>query len=114
MDETDFPSPSSDHRANLDVNFFQFWIFHLEITRKLLYDELAVHPELDFIRAKFDRPADSEERSGVFSDIVRSDTEVLVTLFERFPFRIGNIDANPCRTRISTSSTVGINEKFHL
>lgn len=113
MGEFHFSSPIRDGFADVGVDGLEGFVLHFVVSGELLDDEFRIGAELDFGGSEFDGALDSEVGAHVFRHVVRGFSEVLVPLFDGVSFGIGDIDAKPGGTGVSTGSAVGIHDEFH-
>ncbi len=112
MCEYDLSSPHSYRFEDFRGDFFEFWIFYLVVACELFDDEEAICSEFDRGRSEFDRTSDAEEGSRVFCDIIGRMTDIFVLLLDDTPILRRQKNPAPRRTRISSGSSICIDDKF--
>lgn len=110
----DMPGPVCEYSAKFGIDGFEIWIFDLVFTPELTYDEFRVHFEFYLRSSEFDRSANTMECSLCFGEVIRGYTERLVTSLDFFSIVISNIDSESGRSWIAASSSVSVDDEFHI
>ncbi len=106
MGERDIPSPLPYHILDLEIYFFEFKIFDLVSSSKLLDHELRVCSELYLCSPEFDSASDTERCCGIFGDIIGRVTDIFMSLLYCLSTYIRDPDSTATRSWIASGTSV--------